>query len=156
MLQIRIGADCSIAVLLKLFGELIPGVRKLSLAHSTLTNEHLNAVAKSCPLLETLVLDDCPQVTILPLGLKKLRHFSCASCYRIRGTTLREFVSSCQSLSSMNLFFCHYVVDAGLVNLSINSLRKLDLTNCYKVYIYIYIYMRPVHHQVTRSFILSL
>ena len=134
--QIRIGLHCSIATLSKLFAESIPLLKKLSLAHSALTNEMLDVVAKSCRLLESLVIDNCPQVTTLPSGLHQLLHFSCALCYKIGDTTLRKFVSVCQNLNSMNLFFCQSITDAGLAKLNgthMDSLIILDLANCSEV-----------------------
>ena len=144
--QIKIGANCSIAALSKLFGKSIPLVKKLSLAHSALTDEQLDAVAASCPLLEALVIDNCQQVTTLPSGLQQLYHFSCALCYKIGDTTLRKFATSCQNLNSINLFFCQNITDAGLVNLSgthTDNLSILDLTSCNKVPLYLVAVLEP-------------
>lgn len=95
---------------------------------SRLTDSGLRAVARFCPLLREVSLNDCPQLTDFTcfelssrLGAS-LRYLSLAKCIQMSDSGLKQVARFCYKLRYLNVRGCEAVSDEGSYIFSFTTL----------------------------------
>ena len=91
----------------------------------------LQTLVASCPMLESLNLRGCSQLTDAAIGClgPALRCLNLNGCDQITDAGLKFLAGSCPNLESLNLKWCSQLTDAGWRNLTdLLSLTHLDLS----------------------------
>lgn len=117
-----------------------PRLRKLDLTGRTLvTNRGVQTIARSCKILEHLVLDKCYKIS--DKGITSLRRcamltiLSIAYCIRVTDKGISTVAKKCKTLKTLNISGCTKVTDKGIKALGLHSklLQKINLKHTTEV-----------------------
>jgi F-box/leucine-rich repeat protein 7 len=109
---------------------------------SLLTDNGIKSVARYCPLLKEVSLNDCSQLTdysCFELSSKlgqSLRYLSLAKCVQISDVGLKQVARFCYKLRYLNVRGCEAVSDQGLACIARSSgprLKALDVGKCDRI-----------------------
>lgn len=107
-------------------------IHHLDLSRTALTKESMAMIAK-CENLQTLILDDCIDLTdsmlnmIVDLPLKKL---SLSKCKNLSDQALHS-IAKMDSLEELNLAYCQKISDKGVKELAPLQLKIVNVGWCY-------------------------
>ncbi len=112
-------------------------IRELDLStFSTLNDPDLEAISKSCPNLQKLIITSS-EVTDKGLQhlqtLTALQSLNLCGCIKITDQGL-QYLQTLKALQFLNLFVSHEITDQGMQHLqALKALKSLNLTGCCKI-----------------------
>ena len=105
-----------------------------------LTDTSLQALAQSCPQLQSLKLFRCDRitdagVTEVAQGCPNLQSLHLDFCYTITDAGVTEVARGCPHLRSLSLYWCSRITDAGLSKVAQGCLQLewADLSGCRQI-----------------------
>eukprot|EP00899_Mesostigma_viride_P011755 jgi/Mesvir1/20580/Mv14821-RA.1 len=116
-----------------------PGLRRLNLSRTGLSDASVRTIAEHCPRLEHLDVSDCEGVSdagirAVAVGCRDLRHLAVAGCLRIKDAAIRLVAQQCPRLQAL-VITRTVVGDVGLlaVGASCHELSRLEMERCARV-----------------------